>query len=261
MKSLFSDEPRVIRPILSIMFEKYDVDQTGTINSVKIQNMMYDYGSYLTLNQIKELFGEVKMNYEEFIVWWRGSIKFSAMKLNDPMVKKIYKLSQVFREFDLKCRGKVSWKHFKEIHLKINTAERCFLPDVSICLSRLDPASTGYISFNAFIDFCGKNMATTNSMLTKQSAFTKIVRTLKSLSTKPSDAEVDMIPAREHPDYFDFFNMFKVGGNINVIRSKMRTLKLDETLLNTPEKLIYFNQKYYVPGNNTDFHNTVLIEC
>ncbi len=65
------------KPLVSIIFDKYDTDKSNIMDLIKLQNLFYDFGSYLTMDELKyALKDNQSMNYEEFMVWWRNSEKF-----------------------------------------------------------------------------------------------------------------------------------------------------------------------------------------
>lgn len=74
---LFTHDPT--KPLVRIVFEKYDVSRKGYLSLNELQEICYDYGTYLPMEDIRVAMhgldsnGDGSLQYEEFMVWWRSN--------------------------------------------------------------------------------------------------------------------------------------------------------------------------------------------
>lgn len=70
------------RPLVRIVFEKYDKSNSGSISIEELQELCYDFGTYLSTDDLRVAMRELDkdgdgcLQYEEFMVWWRTNDRF-----------------------------------------------------------------------------------------------------------------------------------------------------------------------------------------
>lgn len=70
------------RPLVRIMFDKYDKNKVGLVHMAELQELCYDCGTYLPIADLRtavrniDSSGKDALSYEEFMVWWRMNDKF-----------------------------------------------------------------------------------------------------------------------------------------------------------------------------------------
>jgi hypothetical protein len=79
---LFGGENACTKPLVRIMFEKYDRGCKGSLGLMELQELCYDFGLYLSTDDLRvamhdlDTNGDGSLQYEEFMVWWRTSDRF-----------------------------------------------------------------------------------------------------------------------------------------------------------------------------------------
>ncbi len=70
------------KPLVRQVFEQYEKGQRGFLDLHDIQELCYDFGTYLPLEDIHlamnglDSNGDGSLQYEEFMVWWRSNERF-----------------------------------------------------------------------------------------------------------------------------------------------------------------------------------------
>lgn len=81
---LFGGENACTKPLVRIMFEKYDHGSKGSLDIMELQELCYDFGLYLSTDDLRTAMrgldtdGDGSLQYEEFMVWWRTSDRFRS---------------------------------------------------------------------------------------------------------------------------------------------------------------------------------------
>lgn len=70
------------KPLVRIVFERYDRNKDGFIDAAELQDLCYDFGSFLLEDELRSAIDRFdtsstgSLNYIDFIVWWRNTETF-----------------------------------------------------------------------------------------------------------------------------------------------------------------------------------------
>ena len=77
---------------VDIVFSKYDLDRSGTIDAKELENVLKDLGVEVSEERIREAFsvldanGDGEISYEEFCKWWRRDEVVYIIKRSEPIL-------------------------------------------------------------------------------------------------------------------------------------------------------------------------------
>lgn len=146
------------KPLVMIVFEKYDTDKSGFITHNELRNMCYDLGHYLTDGEMAmaihklDLNGDRKISFEEFRNWWRLIDRFSIFSLSESQTKLLSNAIEYFRYFDRNNNGSIDHQEFKSLHNDlIKNGYSNYLTNENDDFKKLDTNKNGTICFNEYI--------------------------------------------------------------------------------------------------------------
>lgn len=70
------------KPLVRQVFEKYEKNRSGWISLSDLQDLCYDFGTFLSEDELTLAISEIdvdrdgRLSYEEFMVWWRTNDQF-----------------------------------------------------------------------------------------------------------------------------------------------------------------------------------------
>jgi len=146
------------KPLSRVMFDKYDTDKTGTIDSKKFQMLCYDFGHFMDSTQLVLAIREIDrdgngtIEYNEFVDWWKKSDRFKALELDDASLEKRKVAAEVFQKFDADSSGSIDKNEFSEFHKHL-VNNKLTTKNEADCLSDLDSDRDGKVQFNEYVDW------------------------------------------------------------------------------------------------------------
>lgn len=155
MATIGSDAPE---RVLKSVFQKYDKDNSGCINSFELKNLCYDLGYYLNGDEVKltlqilDKDGSGTIDFNEFLTFWRDSTKFQ--KLESAKGERVRQAITYFRYFDKDNSGILSADEYVHLHedlIKNKLIPGNVTPDQG--LKQLDKTGDKKVSFNEFITY------------------------------------------------------------------------------------------------------------
>ena len=144
------------RPLVRIVFEKYDKNGSGSLNVMELQELCYDFGTYLSTDDLRlamrdlDTDGDGMLSYEEFMVWWRTNDRFSSIRASDANSKLRQEAAAVFKKYDTDLSGDISRQEFAKLHRELQR-EKLVKQNLDECIMQLDQNGDGIIQFNEFI--------------------------------------------------------------------------------------------------------------
>jgi hypothetical protein len=72
------------KPLVRQVFEKYEKNRSGWISLSDLQELCYDFGTFLSEDELTLAISEIdvdrdgRLSYEEFMVWWRTNDQFRS---------------------------------------------------------------------------------------------------------------------------------------------------------------------------------------
>lgn len=242
------------KPLVRIVFERYDRNKDGFVDSRELQDLCYDFGSFLTEEELRSAIDRFdtsetgSLNYIDFIVWWRNTETFSSLKITDGDVRQRSAAAEIFKRYDDQRVGYITRHQFRPLHAELVAAGLTSLT-LEKCMSDLDANSDGIVQFNEFIAWLDKSRkeweGSSKNVARKLSTFKNSGPTLKKLfgdlMTSPNEGteeETPMIMAKDHPDYAKYFRMMAVGGDARDVMPLVREAGLDPSVLQTPNLII-----------------------
>lgn len=146
------------KPMSLIMFEKFDTDNSGQIDSKEFHQLCFAMGYALTEEEGKFAFRSLdadnsgELDKDEFAAWWKQKDRFAVLKLDEASLKLRQEAADVFNEFDSTKSGQITtadfdkfYAHLKEKKLTTKTKEKC--------LAELDSNGDKNIQFGEYIQW------------------------------------------------------------------------------------------------------------
>ena len=99
------------KPLSRTIFDKFDKDKGGTIDSSEFAFMCMDFGYAFDTEELKIALDQIdtdksgEIDYDEFCVWWKKSDRFSQLSLDDETLTRINGYTLDFFEVDPKARS------------------------------------------------------------------------------------------------------------------------------------------------------------
>eukprot|EP00833_Pecoramyces_ruminatium_P013534 jgi/Orpsp1_1/1187566/evm.model.d7180000058655.1 len=137
-----------------VVFDKYDVDKSGTITYDEFKSMAYDLGHFLSDIELKLAVSQIdrrgigKITYVDFKEWWKNSDRWTKIKLSDENFKYLYDISAQFQTYDKDKNGSIDKKEFKNFWKGINKKKTLSSIEERKMFEKLDSNGDGVISFN-----------------------------------------------------------------------------------------------------------------
>jgi len=141
-----------------IVFNKYDVEKTGHITDADFKHLCYDMGHFLTEQEAAlavkmiDKDGGGKIEYDEFMKWWRSEDKWGKLKLSEDQLQKLQTASNYFQYFDKDKSGSIDRKEFTALHADL-VKNKFTSKSLDNCLADLDENNDGKVEFNEYIDW------------------------------------------------------------------------------------------------------------
>eukprot|EP00470_Lotharella_oceanica_P004233 CAMPEP_0170173310 /NCGR_PEP_ID=MMETSP0040_2-20121228/6573_1 /TAXON_ID=641309 /ORGANISM="Lotharella oceanica, Strain CCMP622" /LENGTH=465 /DNA_ID=CAMNT_0010414419 /DNA_START=40 /DNA_END=1437 /DNA_ORIENTATION=+ len=144
-----------------IIFEKFDLNKSGSIDTKEFQALCYNLGYMLTDTEIKYAIlmldkdGSGVIESSEFQQWWGSPDRWTKLFLDEDGLKQRTAAANVFRRFDPTGSGNIKNCDFEALHatlmefsLTMKTAEQC--------QRDLDTNRDGRIQFVEYIEWLGR---------------------------------------------------------------------------------------------------------
>mmetsp|Transcript_11284 Transcript_11284/g.27770 ORF Transcript_11284/g.27770 Transcript_11284/m.27770 type:complete len:450 (-) Transcript_11284:191-1540(-) len=191
-----------------IVFQKFDRNNSGSIDAKEFQTMCYNLGYMLTATEIKfavmmlDTDGSGVIESGEFHKWWGSTDRWQKLFLDDDQVKQRTAAANVFRRFDPTGSGAVRNCDFEALHQTL-TEFRLTSKNVGQCQEDLDTNRDGKIEFNEFIEWLGRqhNWASkipgagpTNAV---ELAYDSKVSPRERTASQPNLDKIEAIPSRK----------------------------------------------------------------
>eukprot|EP01091_Cochliopodium_minus_P009765 TRINITY_DN2478_c0_g1_i1.p1 TRINITY_DN2478_c0_g1~~TRINITY_DN2478_c0_g1_i1.p1 ORF type:complete len:159 (-),score=44.77 TRINITY_DN2478_c0_g1_i1:69-545(-) len=146
-------------PLSKRVFQKYDKDNSGQLDSDEFNELTYSLGYYMNGKEIQEALKIIdkdnsgKISYEEFFEWWRNTDRFKQFPMEEKSERwqrGFDNLVLNFRHFDKDKGGKLDHQEYNAFgeHLK---KSGWTLPWPT--LKEIDSDNSGQISLNEFTSF------------------------------------------------------------------------------------------------------------
>lgn len=161
VEGLFGSGQERGKPLVRIVFERYDKNKDGFVDTKELQDLCYDFGSFLHESELISVIDRFdtsntgSLNYIDFIVWWRNTETFSDLKITDGDVRQRSAAAEIFKRYDDKRIGYITRHQFRPLHAELVAAGLTTLT-VDKCLHELDENNDGFIQFNEFIAWLDK---------------------------------------------------------------------------------------------------------
>jgi hypothetical protein len=87
------------KPLVRQVFEKYEKNRCGWISLANLQELCYDFGTFLREDELKLAISEIdvdrdgRLSYEDFMVWWRTNDQFRSPSLSPPVSSRHHALA------------------------------------------------------------------------------------------------------------------------------------------------------------------------
>ncbi|KAI9351766.1 hypothetical protein DFJ73DRAFT_830795 [Zopfochytrium polystomum] len=140
------------------VFDKYDIDGSGSISVAEFRRLCYDMGYFMS---DKELVIDVKMldvdgdgeiSYEEFIKWWRKDDRFKGLQLEEHQYEKLAGYLQDFKRFDKDGSGIIDVREFKSLYVDL-VKKKLASKSLMATLQEIDVNKDGKVSFNEYVSW------------------------------------------------------------------------------------------------------------
>jgi hypothetical protein len=166
------------KPISQLMFNKYDVDESGKIAIVvfsfkelflfsclgsisrdELRSLCYDMGYYLSDDEltwawtVMDKDGNGTIDYNEFAEWWKTSSRFEHLKMpNKEQAVLLHRLIEIFRSYDKDDTGTLNQTQFTAMCQALIQEDILNAKDHQACdFDEIDRSHDGRINFNELI--------------------------------------------------------------------------------------------------------------
>ncbi|TPX57731.1 hypothetical protein PhCBS80983_g03621 [Powellomyces hirtus] len=146
------------RPLSRIIFDKFDVDQSGTINVKEFRNLCYDMGYFLSDKELTlairmlDVDGNGEISYAEFIKWWQQENRFKSLQHSPSDLATLTEISHEFQRFDKDHSGCIDVREFRMLYADL-VKRKMTKKTLAGMLEELDNNRDGKISFNEYVSW------------------------------------------------------------------------------------------------------------
>lgn len=142
-------------PLSRRIFDKFDVDSSGSIDIQELQKMALEFGVYLAGDSLNVAMRTIDRNgngsitYDEFVNWFKSS-SFQSLKLDDVTLQRRNAAAKVFTKYDSDRSGAIDRMEFEGLFKEIRLLNLTQLT-LDKCLEDMDMDGDGRIQFNEFV--------------------------------------------------------------------------------------------------------------
>jgi hypothetical protein len=221
-------------PLVRTMFDKYSIGEVNKkyMNIQCLQNLSYDFGTFLEHDKIKVSLVNLldnnsnnKLDYEDFMVWWRSNEKLSSIKLSNPLVQRRYSAARLFINFDKLMIGSITTDNYFKVHTSM-LAEGLTTVTVDAALSSLDREGTGRVKFKYFSSWLDSSKLKSNDNDNNNRRISNLFKSLSGFGSGSESSSSNSIDSKHKTAFesdFDINNSpkRKTSSSLN----KVTTLK------------------------------------
>lgn len=149
-----------VKPLVRIIFERYDRAKDGFLDVSEMQDLFYDYGSFLSIQETQETIDQFdstntgSMQYIDFVAWWRNCNFFGEIELTEGDVRQRSAAADIFKRYDADRVGSISVEEYNSLHTELVKAGMT-KASVDDCLKALQ-ATSGNVEFIKFVGWLEK---------------------------------------------------------------------------------------------------------
>jgi len=109
------------KPLSRVIFDKYDPDKSGYIDTTEFQAMLRDHGIFLNGDALEIVFsvidadGSKRITYEEFMKWKKSS-SFSDLAIDDETLQRRQAFLDLFKRHDINGDGTMNVSEFPTLY-------------------------------------------------------------------------------------------------------------------------------------------------
>ncbi|XP_065843021.1 calmodulin-like protein 3 [Oscarella lobularis] len=152
-------------PLSKLVFKKYDLDESGFIDTKELKKMVYDLGHKMTqtelvaATQILDKNNDGRISYKEFSDWWNsGSDRFSSLELTEEAEQRLTAAIDFFKFYDKDHSGDIDRKEFRAVYDSLKKAGHS-LGSFDDALASLDTSGDGLVSLNEYVNWLMRTKA------------------------------------------------------------------------------------------------------
>ncbi|CAF1550826.1 unnamed protein product [Didymodactylos carnosus] len=147
------------KPMSEIMFNKYDVDNNGSISRDELRSLCYDLGYYLSNDELAwactviDKDGSGMIDCREFAEWWKTSSRFDHLKMpNEKQALLLSWIVEICRSFDKLNTGTLDPDQFTAVCEALSQEGILNVNEYQACaFNEIDRNQDGRINFNELI--------------------------------------------------------------------------------------------------------------
>jgi len=145
-------------PVSRIVFNKYDGEGLGLIDSAHFGALCYDLGHFLSQDEVAfavgmlDTSGDGKISYEEFVVWWKSEDRFARFNLSEEAAEQFRTAAEYFQNYDADKSGSIDSTEIVSLRDDLTACGFDF-GTAEDFRRELDSDGNGVISFNEYIDW------------------------------------------------------------------------------------------------------------
>jgi Ca2+-binding EF-hand superfamily protein len=94
--------------------------------------------------------GSGEISYPEFASWWQNPLRFDHLLLSDDHLKKLHKITELFRSYDKKHRGELDKNQFNALFEDL-IKQKVMEQNQANQFDEIDRSHDGKINFNELI--------------------------------------------------------------------------------------------------------------
>ena len=146
------------KPLSQIMFQKFDADKSGHIDSKEFQQLCFALGYSLTQPELdlalKLLDNDAsgQIDEAEFCAWWKKSDRWAELKLDDAELEKRKSAADTFNSYDSKKTGFIGIEDFDKFYAEL-VENKLTTKEKDNAKRDLDKNGDGKIVFSEYIEW------------------------------------------------------------------------------------------------------------
>lgn len=149
------------KPLSEIIFNKFDIDHSGRIDTAEFQQLCFSMG-YALLDSELQLVIKVldqddsgHIDKKEFTQWWRNADRWNQLKLSEEELVQRQAAADAFNNYDSDKSGVIKSKDFDQFYAEL-IANKLTSQNKQAALRELDTNEYGKIVFREYISWLSR---------------------------------------------------------------------------------------------------------
>eukprot|EP01104_Vermistella_antarctica_P007469 TRINITY_DN1838_c0_g1_i3.p2 TRINITY_DN1838_c0_g1~~TRINITY_DN1838_c0_g1_i3.p2 ORF type:complete len:211 (-),score=49.57 TRINITY_DN1838_c0_g1_i3:98-730(-) len=144
--------------VVKSVFDQYDADKSGKIDSLEMHELLYDIGFFLEVTEMDKVMASIDHNsenptpgyldFETFYRWWIKTEHYRELSSTKDM-HNVVEASKMFRQYDIKNHGYIDIKDYKTMCEK--SGWNLTPQQIEDAMKTLDKDGDGKVTLDEFV--------------------------------------------------------------------------------------------------------------